>query len=159
MLCENKQNEKLEVMKYQLLPLVITVTIAVAGWIVGHYLTSKRDRRNHLLDLRTKYLMEVYRKLERAVGNDVNEEIVNDLETALADLQLLGSVEQVERACIMIKKFSGNQPRLELGDILSELRKSIRRDLNLDTVDNQIEHLRITVANSKNASNTVPNNR
>ena len=54
----------------------ITVTLAVVGWVVGHRFTSARDLKNKRLELRTKYLLDTYLHLDRAVNRTVTPEIL-----------------------------------------------------------------------------------
>jgi hypothetical protein len=129
-----------------LIPLLITTIVAIVGWVVGHRFTSSRDLRNKRLELRVKYLLEVYRRLERAVGQKVTRSVADDLETAIADLQLLGSEQQVEQAKHYISQFGGKQlSGLSIGDLLSKVRDDLRRELGLKPVGSSIEHLRLTI--------------
>lgn len=75
-----------------LLPLLVTTIVAVSSWVVAHRFAVNRDRAAKRRELRTSYLIEVYRRLERAVHRHeplpTNEE---DLESAIADIHLFGS--------------------------------------------------------------------
>jgi glucose-6-phosphate-specific signal transduction histidine kinase len=138
-------------MRYDLLiPLLLTTFIAMIGWVVVHRLNSARDLRNKRLELRTKYLLEVYRRLERSVGQRVSREVVDDLESAIADLQLLASRVQVEKAYGYAEHFGGkNLDKLALGSLLADLRDSIREDLGLENVEGEVTHLRIHITNEE----------
>jgi hypothetical protein len=88
----------------------VTITIAVAaiGWIAVHWLTSERDVRNKRKEIRLKYLVDLYRKLERSIGGTINsQEIADDICTAVADLQLFGDLDQVRTATEIAKSFRG----------------------------------------------------
>ena len=129
-----------------LLPLLITSIVAIFGWIIAHHFTSYRDLKNKRLELRIKYLLEIYRRLERSVGQNATRTTADDLETALADLQLLGDDAQVEKASIFMSEFNSEQLNgLSIGNVLIDLRNSLRRDLGLNPINRQIEHLRIKV--------------
>ena len=47
-----------------LLSLVISATLAIAGWYVVHRLSLNRDDANKRRELRVRNLLEAYRKLE-----------------------------------------------------------------------------------------------
>lgn len=133
-----------------LVPLLITTVVAIVGWYVVHHFTAARELRNKRLELRTQYLLQAYRKLERTVDHTVNQTLVDDLESTLADLQLLGDEKQIEATVAYIKQIGGKHlSKLPLGPILEELRNSLRKELGLPPVHGTIEHLRLTVTPSK----------
>ena len=129
------------------IPLVVTIVVAMAGWIVVHRLNAERDLRNRRLELRTRYLLEVYRKLERSCGKVVTREMADDIEVALADLQLLGSAEQVRMARQYIAAH-GNRDLagINVGPIMEEIRNSLRRELSLKPIKESVDHLRLHLA-------------
>ena len=89
-----------------LLPLLVTSVVAVFGWIVGHRLNAERDLHNKRVELRIKFLLEAYRKLEASIEQEINRENLNVLESAISDIQLLGSPEQVDKVLDWSKQFS-----------------------------------------------------
>ena len=134
------------------LPLVVTAIVAMVGWIVVHRLNAERDLRNKRLELRTKYLLDIYRKLERSCGKSVTREVADDLEIVLADLQLLGSTEQVRLAREYIDRF-GNRSLAGLNvlPIMEDIRNSIRTELGLERVDHPVTHFRLHLADESGA--------
>jgi hypothetical protein len=68
-----------------------TLAVALSGGWLGHYLSSRRNLMNERRRLRVQYLLEAYRRLE-ARSN------WRAIESAVADIQLLGSPTQVELA-------------------------------------------------------------
>jgi hypothetical protein len=82
-----------------LVPLLITTVVAVVGWFSGHSLSASRDRANKHRDIRLEYLIEAYRRLENAGGRDLpsSPEQSRDLESAIADIQLFGSLAQITK--------------------------------------------------------------
>lgn len=80
--------------------LFATGAVATFGWGAVHYLAARRDLANERRKLRVSYLLEAYRRLESA-SNREGEEMQqhwSNCESAIADIQLLGSVRQVELA-------------------------------------------------------------
>jgi len=80
----------------KLTSIIATTVIAVVGWFIGHQLSISRDIKNKRTEIKIGYLIEAYRKLER-VSNSENPDRKN-FETAIADIQLLGTRRQVKLA-------------------------------------------------------------
>jgi hypothetical protein len=138
-----------EMINWQLLiPLVVTTVVAVAGWVVGHWLNSERDAQNKRIELRIKYLLEAYRKLEASVETEVSRENLSILESAISDIQLLGSPEQVEKVLSWSSQFAktGVHKDVNLQDLLEDLRSSLRSDLGLPRIESKIRHIRFSLA-------------
>ncbi len=138
-----------DIINWQLLiPLVVTSLIAVAGWVVGHKLNSERDLQNKRIELRIKYLLEAYRNLEASVESEVSRENLKILESAISDIQLLGTPDQVDKILAWSSQFSGkkSQKDVNLQDVLEDLRSSLRQDLGLPKIDKKIRHVKFTLA-------------
>lgn len=123
--------------------LAITVMIAVLGTWAAHRFTSRRDVENERRKLRVQYLLEVYRLLERADSTPDGPERWERYERAAADIQLLGSPEQVRLAREWIREFTANKNKASIDRMMNSLRVSLRRELNLEPVDGQVVYLRI----------------
>jgi hypothetical protein len=139
-----------------LIPLLVTTVIAVSGWIVGHRLNAERDLQNKRIELRIKYLLEAYRNLESSVETEITRNNLDVLESAISDIQLLGSPEQVDKVLAWSSQFSksGTQKDVNLQDLLEDLRSSLRRELGLRKIDKGIRHVKFTLASdAKESSN------
>src|SRR5271165_3628909 len=82
-----------------MLTLLIPTAVAIVSWFVGSWLSVRRDRANKRRDLRVQYLIEAYRRL--AIGSNrtpPSSSHLNDIESALEDVQLFGTAVQVEAA-------------------------------------------------------------
>lgn len=100
---------------------------ALLGAYVVHALIKQRDQSNTLKKLRTEYLLDALRKLERGASPPSNAYSKGDFESAIADIQILGSAEQVKLAHRFCEEAaSGN------GNLLQELLESLRRDLRIE---------------------------
>jgi hypothetical protein len=102
--------------------LLVTFSVAVLGWWVGHGLSARRDLANDRRKLRVTYLLEAYRRLEAGSNRSNPESNRSQLESAIADVQLLGSST--------------------LDALLFDLRRSLRDELQLEPVDESILFLR-----------------
>jgi hypothetical protein len=115
-------------MKMDQLPsMAITVLLAALGWYIAYWTTVRRDRLAKKRDLRIQYLIEAYRRLESATNR--TNAATEDLESAVADIQLFGSPKQI----ILVREFS-TQFAAEGGAGLKELLESLRADLRKELI-------------------------
>jgi hypothetical protein len=136
----------IEILKL-LVTVVGTVIVAMVGWIVVHRLNAERDLKNNRLALRTQYLLDIYRKLERSCGKAVTREMADEIEIALADLQLLGSADQVRMALQYIAAHGSRElSGINVGPIMEAIRSSLRKELGLEPVAEPVSHLRLHLA-------------
>lgn len=135
-----------------LLPLVITAIITILGWFAAHRLTSDRDRANKHRDIRLQYLIEAYRRLENAAGRHLPSEpdYSQQLESAIADIQLFGNTSQVEK---LQKIFEEQQSTgdASLNELINDLRNELRKELNLPQISGNVQWVRIEQSTSKQA--------
>lgn len=118
------------------LRLSIPVIIALTGWFIVHRLNSKRDIENKRRELRTKYLIEAFRRIE-AASNRKEEKDKRDFESAMADIQLFGTENQIQLAQDFMKEMADKSGALVDG-MLEQLRKDLRRELNIEHVEKKI---------------------
>jgi hypothetical protein len=100
----------------------------------------RRDRLAKKRDLRIQYLIDAYRRLESAANRTSAEPA--DLESAVADIQLFGSPEQI----VLVRKFSAQfaaESGAGLEDLLESLRVDLRKELDFGASPASIVHLRI----------------
>jgi hypothetical protein len=127
----------------QVITILTSTLLALLGWIIGYVATVRRDRLSKRRDLRTSYLLDAYRRLEGA-GNrrEPSREDEKALESAVADIQLLGSPEQVHLARQFALEFAGSG-KASLDPLLESLRLDLRKELVLPPLDERITYLRI----------------
>ena len=121
------------------LQLLITFFVAALGWWIAHWLTSKRELNNERRKIVVQSLIDAYRKLENAS----NRESPNwsDFETAIADIQLLGSFRQATLAMDFSDSMAKDKTA-PLDPLLLELRDSLRSELQLALLPNKIKYFR-----------------
>jgi hypothetical protein len=132
-------------MNWQLLtPLLITTLVAIIGWFAVHRLNAARDRVNKRRDLIVGYLIQAYRQLESCSNRDATLSDMRTVESAISDIQLLGSAEQVRLAQKFAEEFaaSGNASADEL---LAVLREDLRLELSLKKVPRAMKYLRVVL--------------
>ena len=123
----------------EILAVVSGVAIAAGGWIVSQYQARRAVRRN----MRVDYLLGAYRRLETSSNRAMTEQEDRDVETAIADIQLLGSPSQVALADEFARVFS-LESRADTEPLLQDLRGSLRRELLLEKVPPKRVWLRIS---------------
>ena len=120
-----------------------SLIISIIGWFVVHFLSRKRDSLNKKKDLRIKYLINAWQLLESASNRNDNSMIPN-LEKAIADIQLFGTLEQIKLSREFALGFKTTKTA-KCDVLLNELRNDLRNELKLekDTSSNFVS-LRIT---------------
>ena len=126
-----------------------TLAVGLFGYFVVHVLDSERDRLSRQRELRTGYLLEAYRKIEtvcaRKDPGKLSARYIRGIESAFADIQLLGTQKQIELAKESIREIeqrSQSDPRILLIDLRNELRGELQLPpLSTDPAD--VEHFRI----------------
>lgn len=116
-----------ETLKY-----VVPAVVAVLGWFVGHQFNVYRDRQNKRRELRIQFLLEAYRRLESAANREgKTEEQMLAFESAVADIQLLGTPEQVRvTVCYLEQHAAGGSAQID--EVLRILRRDLRKELGLN---------------------------
>lgn len=129
------------------LPLIgpaLAALVAIVGLGVTHALTSRRDLNAEKRKIRINFMIEAYRKLEAGSSRGKNQDKYSDqFHSSIADIQLLGSPEQVEiakRIAVLMGKGTGEA--VSINELLIALRSELRVELNLETVPAEIIILR-----------------
>jgi hypothetical protein len=133
-------------MNWQLLiPLVITTGVAMLGWFVAHRFNTHRDRQNNRREVRVEYLIEAYRRLEGGADRGAihNTEYGKGFESAIADVQLFGTVEQVRMAKELASAIAERKEGASAGALLLSLRDDLRKELSLDVINEKPIHFRL----------------
>lgn len=128
-----------------IVPAGIAALVAVLGWYTVHYFNLRREIAAEKRKLRVGFLLEAYRRLEDSGHRSLHKgsEHIGKIESALADIQLLGTSEQVALAQAFMEEFSDT--RMGTFDpLLRSLRQTLRQELGLEAVDEKLRFLRIT---------------
>jgi len=120
--------------------IIVTAVLAVAGWLVSQAQARRATRRN----MRISYLLDAYRRLERASNRPLTPETTRELEAAVADVMLLGSQQQAKLAHQLSSSFAAEHVA-NTQPLLLDLRMSLRKELLLGELPSSIYvSLRIT---------------
>jgi hypothetical protein len=129
-------------MNWELLTsLLVTAGLTIAAWFVLHLLAARRDLSNKRRELRLNILLQAYRALEFAANRPYNAQSAPPAEQAFADILLLGTAKQVDSAMKLMKEF-GERQTVDWQPLLLDLRRDLRAELKLDSVRDDILHLR-----------------
>ena len=122
---------------------IITVLIALFGWLIIHRLTAWRDRVNHRRQIQTEYLISAFQRLANAANRPPSEgsEYFKDMESAIADIQLFGDVQDVEIVKEFLEEFS-SKGHASLDPLLLRLRNKLRKELDYGELEGNVRWLR-----------------
>jgi hypothetical protein len=115
--------------------LLVTFSVAALSWWFAHHFSARRDLANERRKLRVSYLLEAYRKLERASNRDDLKSYWTDFESAIADIQ-----------SSLARQFATGMAAhhtASLDELIFDLRQSLRSELELEPVSDKVVYLRI----------------
>ena len=125
-----------------LLQVMVSALVALAVVTATHVLTVYRDRRNRRQEQRIGYLVSAFRGLAKANNHPRLHEVADDVEQAIADLQLFGTPKQIQLA----RQFAtdlGTTQVADLYELLNELRNNLRQELGREPVVGNVVWLKI----------------
>jgi hypothetical protein len=112
--------------------LAVTGIVTVLGWWAVNYFSKRRDIENDRRKMRIEYLLDAYRRLDSASHREGRQSEFEDrLESAVADIQLLGSPKQAALAAQFCMDMATNKIAY-MDDLLRDLRDSLRSELKLE---------------------------
>lgn len=145
-------------MDISLLKLASGIVIALAGWLVVHRLTLKRTTLAKRQEVVTNYLVDVYRKLDRfaasLISGELSKKDAEDINSAITDIQLFGSVEQINLAVNIAESLTRKKgvKNDDLINLIINLRNNLRKELNLEYVSANIAHLNVSFIDDENSA-------
>jgi len=125
-----------------LVPLLITSVVTIVGWFTAHELAAWRDRVSKRRDQRIEYLIQAFRHLAKAVRHEPLHEVADEIRSAVADIQLFGSKDQILNVQNFVRHLveDGEGP---LDDLLDSLRSDLRKELKLSDIEGLIMWVQI----------------
>lgn len=125
------------------LQFVIPALVALAVVAVTHLFTTHREKENRRREQRIAYLVTAFRGLSKANHHPRLYEIADEIEQAVADVQLFGTPKQIQLA----RQFAtdlGTTQEADMDALLNELRDSLRKELGRKPVTGNVVWLKIT---------------
>lgn len=116
------------------LTLGVPAAIAVIGWIMGHWLNSRRELRNRRREARLKGLEAAYKCLAMAAVRDWTDEHKLEFEKFVAEIQLYGTPRQVTLMTRLVEAFDRQDVSISFDPLLEDLRDSLRTELRMEPV-------------------------
>lgn len=118
-----------------LISLTSVLVGALVGGLVVHRFTLRRESLSARRTQRVAFLLDAYRKLIDASERDaLGEQRRDNLESALADVMLLGGASEIEAADRFQREFVEGQSA-SLVPVIVALRTSLRRELGIEAVE------------------------
>ena len=128
----------------------VPALIAVVGWIVGHWLNSRRELRNRRREARLKGLEAAYKCLAMAAVRDWTEEHELEFEKFVAEIQLYGTPRQVTLMTNLVEAFNRQDKSISFDPLLEDLRDSLRAELRMEPVKGPVWWYRFKLPDWKN---------
>jgi hypothetical protein len=130
------------VLELEYFKIIVTISLAVLGWLVAHYFTAKRDVSNKRRELKLQYLIGAYQVLTNEISHrDPSPERSFKLENILSDIQLYGSEKQVNLANQLATDVAAGIG-FKLKPLIESLRDDLRKELHLSKISSNIKWLR-----------------
>ncbi|MFA7326591.1 MAG: hypothetical protein WC121_08010 [Candidatus Kapaibacterium sp.] len=122
--------------------IIVTIVLAVIGWIIAHRFTNFREIAQKRRELTTKVLIDSYYVLTNDIAQrELTDERTSKLEFTLSQIQLFGTEEQVDLVWEFIQN-RVNRNEASLDPLIKSLRNSLREDLNLSRIDSNVSWIR-----------------
>lgn len=113
---------------------IVAIGIAVFGWAVTHWLSSKREIEQKKREIRVKYLRESYLKIAKLFDRGEYPRDIADLQDAFNDIQLFGEEQQVDLVGEIITGLTTGGDG-DFNELLKQLRNEIRSHIGLQPLD------------------------
>ncbi len=116
-----------------LIAIVASVIIAVLGWVVAHWLSTRREVEQKKREFRVKYLREAYLIIANLCDRGEFPRDLAAMQDAFNDIQLFGEEAQIDLVGEIITGFNDTN-RLEFNELLKQLRNEIRGHIGLNSL-------------------------
>ncbi len=116
--------------------------VAVVGWFFAHRLQAARDRAAKKREIRARALESAYLRLANASNRPLSDTVMKDIEMFVSEIQLYGTPHQIQLMGVLVEAYKKPNSRVSFDELLSDLRDSLRRELNLEPITGQVWWLR-----------------
>lgn len=122
---------------------LITVGVALGGWLAVHRFSAWRDRINHKRKMQTDFLVTAFQNLANSANRPFvpGAEHLKAMESALADIQLFGTKKQIQ----LVENFASEFAQANsapLDPLLNSLRQDLRKELGYEQIDSNVKWVR-----------------
>jgi hypothetical protein len=126
----------------QFVQVLVSALVALLVTTLTHLFTGRRDRENKRREQRLNYLVSAYRALSKANHHPRLHEVGDELQQAIADIQLFGTPEQI-RLAQQFARDLGTKQAADLDELFIALRDNLRAELRAEPVSGKLLWLRI----------------
>jgi hypothetical protein len=126
--------------------LLTTAGVGFIGAWLAHIFATARDRRNKRREQQIDFLIQAYRRLEFVSNRPSSPVEMQQVESAMADIQLFGSTEQIRLVHSFIHEFAEKRTA-SLDNLLEILRNNLRAELELEKAPVTLVYLRWSASN------------
>ena len=120
-----------------IITIFVSSFITILGWVLVSILTSYRENKSRRKNIKIEYLVTAYRDISifitREMNNCMTIEIHNKFEIACRDIQIYGSIKEIELLQDYLKNIS--KKGYNVDPILNLLRDNLRKTLKLKKVE------------------------
>lgn len=113
------------------LNLAVPAGLVVIGWLVAHKLSFIREIAAKRRETRIKVLETAFMALHAVIGRKATAEQQRAVETAVGQIQLYGTIEQLELVSSFVLQIMKPGVFVEMAPLLVDLQNSIRSELGL----------------------------
>lgn len=122
---------------------VITIAIpsstVIIGWFLVHWLTGRRELVNRKREARVKALESAYMRLaDSSNRQEISDAQMDGVEEFVFEIQLYGTPSQIELMKEIVDCFKEAGNKVSYDAILSNLRDSIRNELDLENIEGSV---------------------
>jgi hypothetical protein len=121
-----------------LLSIGIPATIAVGGWLVGHWLNARRELFNRRREARLKGLEMAYNRLALVALRDWTDELMTEFEKFVAEIQLYGTPKQITLMQEIVNALTRPEAEVSFDSLLKDLRDALRLELRMEPVEGNV---------------------
>jgi hypothetical protein len=132
------------------LSILVPALITVVGWYAGNFIAAHRDRDNKLRDIKIQFDIDIYNQINSGYGKtrsdykSVNAVGYNELDSAFAKIQLVGTDEQIDSIDDMETRLAARQT-VNFDFLIFSIRDDLRKELNIPPTSREISHLNVEI--------------
>ena len=121
----------------------IGIIVALATFAFSLFYNRWRDRKSKLKDIRVQFLLDTYRRLTNSANRNPKEAHAywSKMEGAIADIQLLGTEEQIRIANKFVDEIISKNTT-NVAELINLLRDELRSELGMPKLTGNIRYLR-----------------
>ncbi|NMH59539.1 hypothetical protein [Alteromonas ponticola] len=127
-----------------IIALIVSVTIAVAGWVAAHWLSTRREIEQKKREYRVKHLRDAYIKIANLCDRGEYPRDIHDLQDAFNDIQLFGNEAQITLVGEIITNLTTQKPG-DFNELLKQLRNEIREHIGLNSLNSFRWYIRSSI--------------